>query len=252
MSGLEDVNNTNEQNESVPQIPEIQESIESVEDMQNRISNEMTVQNEELHTEDEKIETANNSLGLSVEEVQEEKNSMNLETEIAQINSEAEQLTSESKQEINTTQEKIDEWVKLENHQFDQNNYYRIINEAGYKDFKETGILRSSPTGTDSMMSENGRFDLGHRPTSFPSFSKGEPAFSFLKEGEDNFIFETDMTLYKGGEKNPVTGNHIPKRHWAYRPIDEETGKIITEVKPDIIKHIYKVDKTGDMYLKKD
>ena len=221
MSGLEDVKNTNEQNESVPVTPEKQESIESVEDMQNRVSNEMTIQNEELHTEDEKIETANSAIGLSIEEVEQEKTAINLDTEIAQINSRAEQLTSESKQEINTTQEKIDEWVKLENHQFDQNNYYRIINESGYQDFKETGLLRSSPTGTESKMSANGRFDLGHRTTSFPSFSKGEPDLTYLKEGETNFIFETDMPLYRSGEKNPVTGFTIPHRHWAYRPIHE-------------------------------
>ena len=108
MSGPEDVTNKNEQNESVPITPEKQEVVESVEDMQNRVLSEMTVQNEELYTEDEKIETANSAIGLSIEEVEQEKTAINLDTEIAQINSRAEQLTSESKQEINTTQEKIE------------------------------------------------------------------------------------------------------------------------------------------------
>lgn len=147
------------------------------------------------------------------------------------------------------TQEKINEWIKLENHDFDPNNFYRIVNENGYKDFLEKGILRSSPTGTESEMV--GRFDIGHRPTSFPSFSKGEPDLSYLKEGEDNFIFETDIPLYRRGDKNPVTGNSIRGRHWAHRPIDEKTGKVITEVKPEMIKNIYKVAKDGSLYLKK-
>ncbi len=101
MSGLENtLNNKNEQNEKLPQNPEVQETVESIEDMQNRLSQEMTARNEQLIGEDVKIETANNSIGLSTEEVQEEKNAMNLDAEISTINAEAEKLTKESKNEI--------------------------------------------------------------------------------------------------------------------------------------------------------
>ncbi len=100
MSGLEDTLNNNEQNEKLPQNPEVQETVESVEDMQKRLSQEMMAQNEQLKGEDTKIEMANNSIGLPVEEVQEEKNSMNLDAEISTINAEAEKLTTESKDEI--------------------------------------------------------------------------------------------------------------------------------------------------------
>lgn len=101
MPGLEDTfNNKNEQNEKLPQNPEVQETVESMEDMRKRLSQEMTAQHEQLKGEDAKIETANNSIGLSIDEVQEEKNAINLDTEISTINAEAEKLTNESKNEI--------------------------------------------------------------------------------------------------------------------------------------------------------
>ncbi len=102
MSGLEDtLNGKNEQNEKLPRKSEIQESVESIEDMQKRLSQEMTIQYEHLKDEDKKIEAANASINLSTEEVQEEKNAMNLDAEISTINSEAEKLTNESKNKIN-------------------------------------------------------------------------------------------------------------------------------------------------------
>ncbi len=102
MAGLEDtLNNKNEKNEKLNQNPEVQESFESAEDMQKRLSQEMTSQNELLKNEDRKIETANDSIGLSDEEVQEEKTAINLDSEISNINKEADALTNESKQNLN-------------------------------------------------------------------------------------------------------------------------------------------------------
>lgn len=147
------------------------------------------------------------------------------------------------------TQEKITEWVKLENHVFDENNFFRIVSEKGYEDFLTTGVIRSSPTGTESDM--HGKFDLGHRPTSFPSFSKGKPALEYLKRDADNFIFETETPLYSRGDNNPITGNPIRGRHWAYRHINKETGETTNEITQEMIKNIYKISKNGEIYLKK-
>jgi hypothetical protein len=143
--------------------------------------------------------------------------------------------------------ESHEEWIPLEHHQFDENNYYRIVSQRGYDDFNESGIIRSSPTGTESYI--HGRFDLGGRTTSFPSFSKGAPDLSYAKEGENNYIFESDAPMYRRGDTNPVTGGVIGGRHWAYRPIHPETGRVFDLTK-EHIKDIYKVDPDGGLYLK--
>lgn len=101
----ETLNNKNEQKENLLQNPENQEVNESVEDMQNRLSQEITTSNEKLKQEDKKIETANDSIGLPKEEVEEVKTSMNLDSQISSINTDAEKLTTESKNEINTKPE---------------------------------------------------------------------------------------------------------------------------------------------------
>lgn len=185
----------------------------------------------------------------SFEEVQpaEEPKSVEAEKEVA-----SEPILEEVK-----SQEKIDEWSKLENFEFNPSNYYRIVGENGYKDFLEKGFLRSSPTGTEAHMI--GNLNIGGRPTSFPSFSKGVPDSNYLKKGADSYIFETDAELLARGEINPVTGKEIGKstgdgggRHWAYRAIDEKTGQAVKEMPASMIKSVYRVDKDGNLYLKKD
>jgi len=138
-------------------------------------------------------------------------------------------------------------WKFIANPVFNENYYYRIVNENGYKDFKDTGMVRSSPTGTESYM--KGRFDLGHRNTDFPSFSKGLPALEYLAHGKKNFIFETNILMNRGGEENQITKKVISSRHWAYRPIDEN-GDVSKEIKKDQIKNIYMVDKDGSFFIK--
>jgi hypothetical protein len=138
------------------------------------------------------------------------------------------------------------EWVKLEKHSFSKDNFYRIVNKNGYKDFVESGVLRSSPTGTESNI--KGNIDLGHRQTSFPSFNKGIPNSDYLVL-DDNYIFEIDAPMYRRGETNPVTGNKIRGRHFAHRMISED-GSVITEIKAEKIKNIYKFDKDGNLFLK--
>ena len=129
--------------------------------------------------------------------------------------------------EIKKNIEEKEQWVLLENYVFDEHSFYRIVNEEAYLDYQQNKVLRSSPEGTPSHIV--GRFDIGHRPTSFPSFSKGVPDFSYAKDGEDNYIFESNIPMYKRGDKNPVHDGIIKGRHWAYRPIDQETGNVIKE-----------------------
>lgn len=167
---------------------------------------------------------------------------MNLEESIGPNSSEE---ASESKE---NNIEKTISWLKLENHIFDENNFYRIVDEKGFEDFLKTGFVRSSPDGTDSKIVKG--FDIGHRPTSFPSFDKGTPDLSYARENSDNYIFESAVPMYKRGDKNPATGSAIKGRHWAYRPIDSQSGNIIKEMTADMIKNIYKLDKDGGLYIK--
>lgn len=147
-------------------------------------------------------------------------------------------------QEIIITPQAV--WTKLAKHVFNENNFYRIVNESGYKDFLESGVLRSSPDGTESNI--KGNIDFGHRPTAFPSFDKGGPNPDYFKPG-DNYVFEVDTAMYRRGEANPVTGNPIKGRHFAYRMIGED-GNVMNEIKAEKIKNIYKFDKNGDLFLK--
>ncbi|MEI6400510.1 MAG: hypothetical protein WCO58_03255 [bacterium] len=145
--------------------------------------------------------------------------------------------------------EKKEVWKKVEQSVFNENNFYRVVTQAGYDDFINNQIIRSSPTGSSSRVVEG--VDIGGRPTIFPAFSKGSPDATSFQEGVDNYIFETAIPMYKRGEENPVTGVPIKGRHWAYRPIDEN-GDVVTEIKPEQITNIYKVDKDKNIYLKHD
>lgn len=161
---------------------------------------------------------------------------------ISKVNQVEDNVFSENKVENN-------EWTLLVNHVFDEDSYYRIVSSDGYQDFLKNNILRSSPEGTPSKMA--GRFDIGHRPTSFPSFDKGTPDLSYAVEGQDNYIFESKIPMYRRGDKNPLHERPIKGRHWAYRPIDLATGLVITNMTPDMIQNIFKLDKQGNLYLKK-
>ena len=158
---------------------------------------------------------------------------------ISDVDSEIKNLGSEAIKEIVR-------WIKLDNPTFNEDNFYRVINENGYKDFIDNKIVRSSPTGTDSKMI--GSLSMS-RPTSFPSFAKGTPDLSYAKNGEDNYVLESDTPMYRFGEINPVTRKEIRGRHWAYRPLNED-GSWKKEISPEEIKNVYKIDQNGDVYLK--
>lgn len=140
-------------------------------------------------------------------------------------------------------------WKQFNKKDFNQDHFYRIVSSKGYIDYLSNGVVRSSPEGTESAYV--GRFNLGGRTTPFPSFSKSLPDLSYLKENDTNYIFETDMPMYKRGEEadTETEVRKIKGRHWAYRPIDKKTGKTITELKKDDLLAIYKINEAGELFV---
>jgi hypothetical protein len=49
-------------------------------------------------------------------------------------------------------------------------------------------------------------------------------------------VYETNVPTFKRGELNPVTGKQIKGRHYAHRPIDMETGAVITDLPAKDVK----------------
>ena len=255
---LENLNeNSSEDNESLNVKPEVVEKEVSKEEFNSWLdSEEKSFKNE---TQEELGKS--NSVGLDDQTFEQIKIETNVESDLNNINTDLEQTINIAKKESgegdsqeNNSATKTPEiffesekWTQIKNPVFNDDYYYRVVSERGYRDFKESGIVRSSPDGTESDV--HGRFDLGHRPTPFPSFDKGEPDLTYLKNGENNFIFEYDKQLYKRGEKNPITENTIKGSHWAYRPINEE-GKVLNEIKKEDLKNIYMVDKDKNFYTK--
>lgn len=237
---IEDNKNNKEGNleQQEPIKVEAEKSFESVEQLL-RQTVEQSV--EDLKKEDGDVEKIEQSVKVTnPDAVKEIKSELNLEKKLEDLNNQAESLKDKTEQYA--------EWLKLEDHKFDEESFYRIVDEKGYKDFQENNIIRSSPTGTDPKM--HGRFDLGSRPTPFPSFDKGAPNLTYARTDSDNYIFESKIPMFQRGDTNPVTGFSVKSGHWAYRPIDLETGKVITKMTPEMIENIYKVDKEGNLYLK--
>ncbi|MDD3284919.1 MAG: hypothetical protein PHZ07_04970 [Patescibacteria group bacterium] len=143
----------------------------------------------------------------------------------------------------------IVKWLKLDNPTFNEDNFYRVINENGYRDFVDSGVVRSSPTGTRGKMA--GNLDIGHKSTPFPSFAKGAPDLRYAKRGEENYILESDTPMYKQGDTNPITGKKVYSKHWAYRPLNEDDSWK-AEISTKEIKNVYKIDKKGDIYIKEE
>lgn len=228
INNAESDSNSSEKEETFEQIKKLAEE---------EISNDID-SFKKLNLKVDSIETSVSLEGNKTEEIEKD---MLLREKLHELDEQAENLKKETEQQI--------EWVKLENHTFNEDNFYRVVDQKGFDDFQETGVVRSSVTGTDPKMV--GRFNIGNRPTSFPSFDKGAPDLSYLRPEEDNYIFESSSPMYKRGEINPVTQKQIKGRHWAYRPIDITTGNVITELPKTLVKNIYKHDKLGDLYIKK-
>lgn len=106
------------------------------------------------------------------------------------------------------------------------NKSYRVAGHSSYEDFLQAKVVRSK-----NMMPENPSIQerFAARPTSFPSFQKGFADTHYLPK-EGGVIYETAVPTFRSGEVNPVTGKTIGGRHYAHRPIDMKTGKVITEL----------------------
>lgn len=111
-------------------------------------------------------------------------------------------------------------------------SYYRIAGKESLDDALSSGVVRSKPPVTSTQ----GSINLGSRPTSFPSFDKGKVDFSYAAKNSNNVIYESQIPMFKRGDINPVTNQEIKGRHWAYRPIDMQTGETINEIPIDQIK----------------
>jgi hypothetical protein len=125
---------------------------------------------------------------------------------------------------INNTY-KINPWAEKLNN---LNKSYRVAGMDAYKDFINTGVLRSNNTAPAQLV-EGTNFMLPPRPTSFPSFQKGYADMAYANP-EGSVVFETALPTFKRGEINPVTGFPIKGRHYAHRLIDPETGNALREI----------------------
>ncbi len=198
----------------------------------------------------EKIDSLNTETEESLEISENEKNAIqDLDGDIKELENLTKPINDEIINVNNDAKEEIVKWLKLDDPKFDENNFYRIINEDGYRDFVDNKIVRSrQETQEMKDMSVRERINFRH-PTPFPSFAKGVPNLEYAKKGEYNYILESDVPMYCKGDKNPVTGYTIHSKHGAYRPYNEE-GLWREEMSPEEIKNVYKIDKEGGVYMK--
>jgi hypothetical protein len=114
------------------------------------------------------------------------------------------------------------------------NSFYRIADEASYNDFINSGVVRSkSAAGLNETNISNRILD---RSTSFPSFDKGKINTNYFPENGNAYIYKSDIPMFARGEINPVTNTRITGRHFAYRPIDMNTGNVIKEIPKEQIQ----------------
>jgi hypothetical protein len=113
------------------------------------------------------------------------------------------------------------------------NSFYRIAGKESLEDALSSGVIRSKPPVVNT---QQGSINLSSRPTSFPSFDKGKVDFSYAAKNSDNVIYESQIPMFKRGDLNPVTNQPITGRHWAYRPINQQTGEVINEIPIEQVK----------------
>lgn len=112
------------------------------------------------------------------------------------------------------------------------NKSYRIAGKDSYADFLESGVVRSKRTlPSNPTMEER----MAARTTSFPSFQKGHADMRYMPK-EGGVVYETSVPTFRRGDLNPVTNTPIKGRHYAHRPVDMETGKVITELPAKDVK----------------
>lgn len=211
---------------------------EDVDQTKAEVAEEIEKSTTEFEKENDTIVEIESSAELSNPEgINSVKEGLQVDSSIAELDTQARILKQETEKQI--------EWVMQNDHEFNENNFYRVVDENGYGDMLETDVVRSSPEGTQPKIVDG--LNIGNRPTSFPSFSKGAPDSNYSQESADNYILESDIPMYKRGDTNPVTGNPVKGRHWAYRPIDSETGETLKELSVDKIKQVFKKDIQGNL-----
>ncbi len=230
-TGIENQEQPEQNNAEVPK---------SVDETRAEITKEIETSTEDFEKQNENISTIETSVELDdPQEIKVIKDELKVGENIQKLDAQARILKHETEKQI--------KWVQLDNHEWDDNNFYRIVNEKGYADYLENDVVRSTPEGTRPKIVEGTNINLGGRKTQFPSFAKSEPDWTYAKEGEDNYILESPTPMYRSGETNPVTGNVIPGKHWAYRPIDSTTGKAKIHLSSEDINNVYKKDVQGNL-----
>ena len=113
------------------------------------------------------------------------------------------------------------------------NSSYRVVGSDAYDDFVTSGVVRSGDGAHTGQMFRGQEIV---RPTGFPSFQKGYADLSYAPKNMKPYVFETKVPTFKRGDINPITGGKISGRHYAHRPIDMNTGKVITELPGSYVK----------------
>ncbi len=235
--GIENKEQPEQNNLEVPQ---------GADEIQAEITQEIERSTADFEKQNENISTIETSLELGdPQRIESIKDELKLDSNIEELDTQAKILKQETERKI--------EWVQQDNPQWNENNFYRVIDENGYADYLEKNMVRSPIEGTRSKIVKGTNIDIGGRTTPFPSFAKGEPNLDhYGKQGENNYILESEMAMYTRGEKNPVTGHTIRDKHGAaYRPIDSTTGKTIAELSSKHIKDIYQKDTQGNLLKQK-
>lgn len=215
----------------------------SVDETKSELTQEIEKSSADFENENENVSAIESSVELdNPQEVDAIKNELKIDENIEQLDTQARILKQETEKQI--------EWVQQDNHQWDENNYFRVVNENGYADYLENDVVRSNPEGDTYS---GGNEMLSGRKTPFPSFAKGQPNLEHYSQiGESNYILESETHMYTKGDINPVTGNEIRSKHGAaYRPIDSETGNAMSELSSKHIKDVYQKNIQGNILKQK-
>lgn len=207
MPALESIDEkSNERQEEIPYLPENVETVESAEELQQKVNEEILTQHKLLIQEDQKFVMANEHLGLSEEDIDEEKNALNLDAELGAINMKADNLIADTKKELDETsggiiQEKSQEGGSIDlTDAYDKNPIFsQIGTKDEYRKYIETVFPRNHTATLDDTFLQHGLNDLIDKPDAAPD-EKAEK--DFLK----NYI--TMMTNEDFKNLNPYKLSH--------------------------------------------
>lgn len=108
-------------------------------------------------------------------------------------------------------------------------SYRVIVGDAAFDDIVTSGLVRTN-AGSKPLIP--GKVNLGHRPTAFPSFAKGEAAMSYANSNPNHYI----ITSKSPSIKPSTAGRHgFGSTHF---PTDE-SGKHLVSMPASEVK-VYK------------